>query len=251
MCRLPRRLRLGAVLAIALLTGCQAQGPSRSSALPNTEAERLQLIQLLAQEIFGPPDPLDTPAAHWESPLRIAVVGPQPALRAGVANSAMAPLLDDISDVTGRPHGFVGAEETPNVLVVVAENIKDLPSGLEQQIDRVLRGRKYTQLFERMVAERGDRCLYIAIDDGYVYYGAVIYSAIAETDPQFIDCVGPSLAGVVGLQGNLEKPGSIKSPQPDGSHLTDIDRKALRILYGKDVRPGQKLREIEALQGEV
>jgi hypothetical protein len=76
-----------------------------------------------------------------------------------------------------------------------------------------------------------------------------VFAAPDVTDQHFAECAATSIAGVVGLQGQLDGPGSIKSKGDHRVRPTGLDLKALKILYGGT--RGQRLRDIPALQDSI
>jgi hypothetical protein len=135
---------------------------------------------------------------------------------------------------------------------VLADDAAAMRRDFEEPMARVLGSHDYAKVLEDEVERVQDSsCAYLALDRDYVYSGAVIFSRSAPSDPNFLNCVAPALAGVFGLQGRLREPGSIKSDYVHLRRLTDLDRDALRILYDPAVRPGQKLREIPALDDDI
>jgi hypothetical protein len=232
----------------SLLAACQVPNKSQVE-LPRDEAERAQLVTILAQSINGPADPLDTRVAQWGDPIEIAVVGGSGSLQDRLFAQGIEPFMADFKTITGTPFRRVPEQEA-NVLVVIGEDVETLWHDFEPQMDRVLRDPRFTATFKVMAQERQGDCSVVALDDRYLYFGAVILTSRSETDPHFVDCVGPALASMVGLQGRPDEPGSIKFPGGYLRRPTELDRKALGILYGFD-KPGDRLRDIPALQDSI
>jgi len=241
----------GALLIAAMLVGCKAPTNTANmdlSMMPRDAAERNRLVTLLAQGVNGPSNPADTAVALWQDPIRIAILGRGEATRRALYDQEIQPFMADFQAITAVPFELVSADDA-NVLVVMADDVGALRRDFEPPMDRVLRDPQYTAVFERLVELQQESCAYVALDQAYAYFGAVIFSRLKETDPHFADCLGPALATMVGLQGKLSEPGSIKSKGAYLPRLTDFDRKALRILYSG--KPGQLLRDIPALQDAI
>jgi hypothetical protein len=217
--------------------------------MPRDEVERNQLVALLAQGINGPADPLETRVAHWRDPVKIAIIGRDAAAQDRIYEEAIAPFMSDFKAMTGTPFRRV-SEDKANVLVILAEDVAAVRRDFEPQIDRVLQNPVYTAVFETTMEENSGECTVMALDDNYLYFGAVILSSKPESDPSFTDCVAPALASMVGLQGKMDQPGSIKSPGKQLQRPTDLDRKALSILYGLG-KPGERLGDIAALRKDI
>jgi len=236
------------VLLVALLGACKAASGPEGSNAPRDAAERKQMITLLAQGINGPENPGDTAVAHWSGTIGIAVLGRSKAAQDTLFEQGIEPFMTDFNAITGVRFKRV-AEAEANVLVIMAEDVDALRRDFERQMDRVLSDHRFTVVFEATVDRYEARCSYVALDSDYTYFGAVVFSSLPETDPHFAECVTPSLAGMVGLQGTPDGPGSIKSQGTFLRRPTELDRKALHILYGS--KPGQKLRDIPALQDDI
>jgi len=241
-----RRLIIG-LLAAGLLAACKAPGDPQV-AMPRDDAERTQIVSILAQGMFGPSNPRETVVAHWTEPLRIAVIGRSAEAQRALFDQAVAPFMADFEAITGVHFRHVSEAEA-NVLVIMAEDVESLRRDFAPQMDRVLLDPHFTASFLHAVEELNGQCSYMALDADYAYFGAVVFSSVPESDPHFAECLTPSPAGMVGLQGELNEPGSIKSRGAQLLRPTELDRKALRILYGS--RPGQMLRDIPALQDSI
>jgi hypothetical protein len=242
--------RLFIVAALLLLAACKTP-VSATTGDQGRSFKRHQLVEVLAQEINGPQNPLDTPVARWAKDLRIAIIGRDGATQDALFAEGAKPLLADFQSITGVEHSRVSEHDEPNILVVLADDLTDLQQKFEPQINQFFGNATYSKVFEKAIAALGGRCAYLAIDFDYFYSRAVIFSGFRRDDPRFADCLRPSLGGVFGLQGSLREPGSVKTRQDPAPGLTDLDREALRLLYDPTVKPGSRIGDIPALQDSI